>query len=404
MFVFVPISDLQKKKMTLNEAILDQNEEYSTGEKGNPEKLLFFLLGNAALLAFNIIINAVDIYASILNKSGDYVGTLLNRTYNIPCSITALLLCFIKPKNLKITLYISLSSVIVLTCILPIFLLVDMPYNAVFYGTLVIIGIVAVFSSVTFSSSFSFAAQYRDGSVPYVSSGNGLCGVIAAGMRLVTKAIKDTAELNSVYFFLAAAIYLFTLIYFAYKAKMPHLASKLTLVPSKESQKNTKKVLAAIWPEWLSVFVSYCITLSLFPGYLMGCKSNLGSWTPIIITTIFCIFDWVGRSIPSFFPPFPSLKFSWIPIALRLLFYPIFILSIQRVISVGDPWWTFSWDVVFALSNGYFGTVCMIYGNGHPSLETPEDKQFAGFLMPFAVNAGILAAMGLTAALPTPPQ
>ena len=115
-------------------------------------------------------------------------------------------------QNLKITLIISLSSVIILTCILPIFILVDMSYNAVLYGSLVIIGAVAVFSSITFSSSFSFAAQYGDGSVPYVSSGNGLCGVIAAGMRLITKAIKDSAEINSVYFFLASAIYLFTLI------------------------------------------------------------------------------------------------------------------------------------------------------------------------------------------------
>ena len=390
--------------MSLNEQLLENNEEFSTIDKNNQEKLLFFLLGNAALLAYNIIINAVDIYASILNKNSDYVGTLLNRTYNIPNSLTALLLCFIKPKNLKITLIISLSSVIILTCILPIFILVDMSYNAVLYGSLVIIGAVAVFSSITFSSSFSFAAQYGDGSVPYVSSGNGLCGVIAAGMRLITKAIKDSAEINSVYFFLASAIYLFTLIFFLIKAKKPHISPKLTFIPSQDSQKNTKKVIAAIWPQWISVFICFCITLSLFPGYMMGCKSNFENWTPIIITTIFCIFDWVGRSIPSFLPPFPPLKFSWIPIALRLLFYPIFILSIQRVINVGDPWWTFSWDVIFALSNGYFGTVCMIYGNGHPSLNTPEDKQFAGFLMPFAVNAGILAAMGLTLAMPKPPQ
>ena len=65
-----------------------------------------------------------------------------------------------------------------------------------------------------------------------------------------------------------------------------------------------------------------------------------------------------------------------------------------------DPWWTYSWDVIFALSNGYFGTVCMVYGNGHPELNDIDDKRTAGFLMPFAVNAGILAAMGVTFLLP----
>ena len=53
--------------MSLNDQLLENKEELSTCEaKGTPEKLLFFLLGNAALLAFNIIINAVDIYAQVM--------------------------------------------------------------------------------------------------------------------------------------------------------------------------------------------------------------------------------------------------------------------------------------------------------------------------------------------------
>lgn len=384
----------------MQDPLISQNEGFSSFENEvKDEKLLFFLLGNASLLAFNIIINAVDIFASISGRNVGVVSANLNRCYNIPCSIMALLLCFIKPKNLKVTLISALLVDTIIMVIFPIFMLVKMSQNATYYGSLVCAGIVGVASSILFSSSFSFAAQYKDGSVPYVSSGNGACGVLAAVMRLITKAIKDTAALNSVYFFLAAAIFIVTLIYFAAKARHQALATRLTLVQdgSEKKSNNTFAIFKIIIVQWLSVFFNFCITLSLFPGYMVNAKAGkIGSWSPIIITTVFCIFDWVGRAIPSYCNPIVSIKFSCVPIICRALFYLIFILSIKSVIKGVDPWWTYSWDVVFALSNGYFGTVCMIYGNGHPDLKEIDDKRTAGFLMPFAVNAGILAAMGVS--------
>jgi equilibrative nucleoside transporter 1/2/3 len=76
-------------------------------------------------------------------------------------------------------------------------------------------------------------------------------------------------------------------------------------------------------------------------------------------------------------------------------------LSIQGVIDVGEPWWTIAWDVPFAIMNGYSATVSMIYASNHEQL-TSEQKEFAGFLVSFAINAGLLMAMGLTFAMPRP--
>ena len=399
---------------------LDNNSSESSGyemkeksqefETDATEKLLFFLLGNAALLGYNVIINAVDIYTALTGKTGTAIGNDLNRAYNIPCSVTACLLCFIKPRNFKLTLLGGLSIVTLLLCILPIFMLVDMDQNAIYWATVICIAIVGVCSSVNFSTSFSFASHYNPGSVPYVSSGNGCCGVISAVMRLITKGIKDTPLLNSIYFFLSAAIYLFTIGYLFYKSRQPHIANKAFVpkVSSEDGEQNKANylhVFKTIWPIWLSVFMNFCITLTLYPGYMVGTYTppSMGTWGSIIITTIFCVFDWVGRAIPSFVPPFPSYKWSWIPVALRVLFFPIFIISIQRVVNLGDPWWTFIWDVIFATSNGYAGTINMIHGNNHPEITAPEDKQLAGFMMPFAVNAGIFVAMFLLMALPVPP-
>ena len=400
---------------TLDEKSQSESNDYDILEKGDElqcgykEQLLFFLLGNASLLAFNVIINAVDIYTALTGKTGTAIGNDLNRSYNIPCSITAFLLCFVKPRNLKVTLLAGLSVVTILLCILPIFMLVEMDQNTIYWATVVCIALVGCCSSINFSTSFSFAFHYSDSSVPYVSSGNGCCGVIAATMRLITKGIKDTPLLNSIYFFLSAAIYIFTIIYLIMKTRQPHIQKKLYIekveTTEGEVKANYKAVFKAIWPLWLSVFTNFLVTLTLYPGYMVGTwtPASMGTWGSIIITTIFCVFDWVGRAIPSYIPPFPSYKWSWVPVALRLLFFPIFILSIQRIVNLGDPWWTFVWDIVFAVSNGYAGTINIIHGNNHPEIKTSEDKQLAGFCMPFAVNAGIFVAMFLSMAMPVPP-
>ena len=88
------------------------------------ESWLFFWLGNASLLAYNIAINAIDIYVDLTNDSG--VGNDLNRAYNFPCSIMALILCFVTIKNQKFMFIFSLFALFLILCIMPILLLVKM--------------------------------------------------------------------------------------------------------------------------------------------------------------------------------------------------------------------------------------------------------------------------------------
>lgn len=376
--------------------------EFSAAEAQPPklEKMLFFLLGNASLLAFNIIINAIDIYVKLTGR--EKMGFYLSWAYNIPCSCMAFTLCFLKPKNLLITLSLAMVVTIIATIILPILFFVKISQDAVFYASLAIIGVIGISSSTIFSSSFSFAAQYNGASIPFVAAGNGLCGIIASALRIITKAIKDTPALNAAYFAIAAVILILTLIYFIIKSRKTNIRSRLvSLYTEKNAQVNSKHVISKIWVQWISVFLNFCITLSLFPGFLAQVKKSpkLNNWETVIITSTFCLFDLIGRSIPSYTKPFPKLQLAWIPIVLRLAFYGIFISSIKGYIKVNEPYWTFGWTAVFAITNGYSGTVCMMYGNSHPDVKVPEDIGFAGFLMPFAVNAGILAAMGLQFAM-----
>ena len=381
----------------------------SNDKPTNPQKTLFFLLGNSSLLAFNIIINAIDIYMQITKRPN--IGTELNRAYNIPCSITAFILCVFKPKNFKISIVTGLVALMIIMTALPFFFLFDVAANPQYYLTIITIGLTGIFSCLVFSSANSFASQFGQDATAAVSSGNGCCGVIAAALRIITKAsVKSGSHaekyVNAVYFFIAAVIFLFTLFFLIYKLRNPEIASRVKSTEKEQSvfSRNTLAVIQVIWVQWVSIFINYAITLSLFPGYVTLTKEikSLGSWTPVIVSTLFCIFDWVGRAIPGKLL-WPARKYAWIPIALRLSYYLIFIISIQRVVNLGDPWWTFAWMIPFGISNGMGSTVQVIYGANHDELSF-EQRKYAGLLVSFAINAGILAAMGLTAALPKVPE
>lgn len=394
--------------MALNEDPLLEEKITTQPTAENAQKLLFFLLGNSSLLAFNIIINAIDIYIHLTHRID--MGTLLNRTYNIPNAITALILCIFKPTNYKISIISALSALAIIMALLPILMLVHIKESIVFWTSLIIIGIIGAICSLVFSSTFSLASQFGPIAGAMASSGCGCCGVLASVLRIITKAAARTEAAtkysNAAYFFFAAAIIAGTLFYFIFKTRNPEVRAKM--IPSSNgesaaiSTRGTIDVIKAIWVSWLSVFSNFLITLSIFPGYVAQTAEpkSIGDWTPVIVVTLFCVFDWVGRAGPGWFI-WPKRKFAWIPIALRFAFYPIFIIAIQKRISL-DPWWTFVFMIPFAISNGYFGTIQIIYGS-NPEELTLEQRKFAGFLMSFSVNAGILCAMGLTFVLPTPP-
>jgi equilibrative nucleoside transporter 1/2/3 len=370
----------------------------------NSQKLMFFLLGNASLFSFNLVINAADVYQNF--TANPNIATNLSRAYNIPSSVTSLILCFLKPKCFNVTLKFNLIFATLILFALPLILLFD-SQDVIYYLTIVCVGLLGVCSSFLFSSSNSLASQFGPKSGASVSSGCGICGIFAAVMRFATKGIFSENHLilgTFVYFIFAALIVLGTFIYIQYKFSDPSISLKLNQSENslKFFSQDSLDTIKVIWLYWTSTFLDFCITLTLFPGYLAQVKtlSSLGSYTPLIITSVFQIFDFVGRSLPIYFM-WPSEKFGYLPVLSRFIFFPIFILSLQQIISVDEPFWTFIWNIPFAFTNGYFGTISLIYGANHSQL-SPEKKEYAGYLLSFSVNGGILLAMGLTFCLPTP--
>lgn len=378
----------------------------TSGEKPVP-KLLFFLLGNAALLAYNIAINAIDIFSPLFSELNINMGADISRAYNIPSAIVSFLLIFFKPKNLRLSIIISLTVLILVMCIMPILFSVESLKEKVrnlYWAVIIVIGCMAVFSSLVFSSCYAFASQCGAQASAAVSSGNGACGVIAAFLRIVTKlTLSKDDQVSSIIYYTVAAIVIFaSLLYFVVVTEINNnnicqfLNQEGSSLPSIRELIETIKI---IWIEWSSVALNFVITLTLFPGYVTDTRQGkLGSWSFVLVTTVFCIFDWVGRFLPSVVM-FPPRKFAWIPVVCRLLFFVIFMVSIQGAANLGEPYWSICWQIPFALTNGYCGTVSLIYGSNHEKCNMEQRKQ-GSFLISFAINAGILVAMCLTYAMP----
>lgn len=171
-------------------------------------------------------------------------------------------------------------------------------------------------------------------------------------------------------------------------------------------------VFKKVWLQAFTVWLVFFVTLSLFPGVVTmikpypdadslvslssGSSSSfidnsstvdfLTDWFSLILITLFMIFDFVGRYLPSCFV-ICSPGTLWIPVGIRLAFFPMFALLAAGIWTSGAVFWAPIVVIVFAFTNGYFSTVAMIFG---PSKADQDEMDIASTIMSFALNFGIL--------------
>ena len=144
-----------------------------------------------------------------------------------------------------------------------------------------------------------------------------------------------------------------------------------------------KHVMKHSWEYCLAVFLTFCITLSLWPAVAVLVESQYktskthSTWaydyfTPVTVFLLFNVGDLVGRSIANILK-FPNRTkrgklIVLILSLLRAIFIPLYIFCNaspeNRTLPV-----IFSSDAdfilittIFALSNGYLGNLCMLHG------------------------------------------
>jgi hypothetical protein len=137
-------------------------------------------------------------------------------------------------------------------------------------------------------------------------------------------------------------------------------------------------------------FVLFFVTLALFPGLASEIPSsnNYGSWMPVIIVTLFNVFDFVGRFITRWhWANRLRFKWLWTGSLARLVFIPLLILCVKPR-WIDNDMIAFAIVSVFAFSVGYLGGISMMLG---PQRVPEQYRERAGTLMICSLLLGLTA-------------
>lgn len=158
-----------------------------------------------------------------------------------------------------------------------------------------------------------------------------------------------------------------------------------------------------------SVAFVFFVTLTAFPSLTSRIRSKHeddgSEWTKIYFVPVTCFLlfnvgDFCGRLAASF-TQWPGKDGYLLPILCfsRVVFLPLFALCNALPRPHGTPiffhedYFPIIFMVLFAISNGYLGSLCMMYG---PSMVEPEHAETAGTMMAFMLIIGLGVGAGFS--------
>mmetsp|Transcript_24808 Transcript_24808/g.62273 ORF Transcript_24808/g.62273 Transcript_24808/m.62273 type:complete len:507 (-) Transcript_24808:68-1588(-) len=381
------------------------------------------LQGIGLLYPWNAWITPTDYWDILYGSSFEFY---LSLAYNYPAILTLLLNVKFGPKfTFQSRIITGFAVNFVVLSMVPVITSLDISTTLSMWLVLGGVFISGTFSAMLFGSVMGLGSIFPPKYVGAVMSGNGVAGILAGAIRIITKLalpddLKGSQTASIIYFALGSVIMLVCVFSYHIMRMFPyaryHLdksseasalieiaddgsylenplpAAKPISVDNSLSIKMILKVFGKIKLEAFEVMFVFLVTLSLFPGITVTIPSNGFSqtWFSIIMIALFQVFDFVGRTVPRWksaeiFSP----KTLWIPVLSRLVFAFLFIICLNpRWITINA--FPYLFMVLMAFSNGYVGTYAMMYG---PGPVENDEKETAGLIMGLFLNLGIFLAV-----------
>ena len=388
--------------------------------------ILFFIQGIGMLLPWNIFIAANEyfrykfafdeeakrMFENAFSVGAQVPGTLalimnLYMTGRVPrhvrviASLVVTTICFIITAvfvNIDTKTWTHQFYIITLACVVTI-----NTCSGIYQGTI-------------YGIAGATGARYIQGSM----TGIGLGGIFASLASLISLAIGKDIKHSAVGYFSTAAsvtficiigyILLFRLKLMKYYFQEGNGSESSSQISSKSNNsiKTVWFIFKQIYPHALSVCFIFCVTISLMPAIISNIesvnKSNNSPWTNKYFSVLICFLlfsggDFAGRVaagsvklIKGTGPLLPIFCF------LRIAFIPLFILcnyQPRQYLPV-----VFKSDAIpvilnffFATSNGYLGSLCMMYA---PEQVPAEHMESAGVMMQLFLTVGLSIGAGLS--------
>lgn len=433
------------------DSLLPRSRQPPPPDRFNAVFIVFYFIGIGSLLPWNFFITANKYFQYKLRNTSlpwddgffktdlqfnfessiTIASTVPNVLFNV---ITAIMAARIP---LKGRMVFSNVTVVVLFMITLALVKIDTDHwQTIFYSiTLLSVVILSAASSVYMASMFGLGGMFPIKYMQAVMSGQAVGGVFAAVANILSIALSGSDERDSafVFFTIATVTSLIALVgyltlytndfsryYIYYQEEQVISVSPPeeteeddTVVLNKESSvQNTntdtrspyRVVFEKIWLDSLGAGSVFFVSLTCFPALASAIVSTMdvsSVWKDQYFSAVVCFLlfnmgDWCGRATAGAirWPNEHHRKKILLICAIRIVYIPLIIMcNIQP--RKNENWTVFKSDfaplvfiLTLGLTNGYFSTLCMMYG---PKRVENRYAEYAGTFMSVALTVGLAA-------------
>ncbi|KAL6487514.1 hypothetical protein MHYP_G00041400 [Metynnis hypsauchen] len=401
---------------------------------------IFFLMGIGSLLPWNFFITAKHYWLYKLSNDSssagheepqtdlsDYFESYLAIASTVP-SVLCLILNYLLVNRLsaEVRILSSLFVILVVFVITTVLVKVDVSgcRGQFFAGTLASVALVSGASNLLSGSVFGISGHFPMRISQALISGQAMGGTLSAVAAIVDLAAASDVTTSALAYFLTADV--FILLCIVMYLLLPKLAySKYymeaactgpstsdSIRPRPESNGHgsptavsvppLKPILRKTWLLGFCVFYVFFISIMIFPAISSGIQSvdkdSDNPWTTVYFVPLTSFFlynvaDFCGRQVTAWLQvPGPTSRLLPTLVLCRTVLVPLFMFCnyqprhhLHQVFFAHDLF-----PVVFVcllgLSNGYLGTLPMIYG---PKVVPRELAEPAGVAMSFFLTMGL---------------
>lgn len=169
--------------------------------------------------------------------------------------------------------------------------------------------------------------------------------------------------------------------------------------------KNKWLVFKKCWPQLLNVYLTFLITLALFPNVLANIEHRAsmdGYFDPIFCFLLFNFCAMVGNMITGY-TNWPGKRHTWILVVGRFIFIPFFLFCDFNkknrswpVLITNDSAYIIG-NFLLAISSGYLSSLCMMFTSSDlKSDDAARAGMLGGFFLVFGIFSGINVSGFLT--------
>ncbi|XP_046667312.1 equilibrative nucleoside transporter 1 [Homalodisca vitripennis] len=428
----LPNDELNFKEVTMENAQLEMNPPH---DRLKLVYLTLMLHGIGTLMPWNMFITAKDYFVEY-KLSQNYTGLESDYVTNFmpfigfASQVPNLIFNWL---NIFLQLGGNLTTRIVWTLLVEVIVFVVTVILAMgdssqwpgifFWVTIGSVIILNMANGIYQNTVYGIAAKLPFKYTGAIVLGSNVCGTFTAIVSIISSAAAPNPRTAAIYYFIAALFVLLACMDTYFALPLNRFYRYHEMLNQKEMAKRRpnslgsapripySKVFLQCFPQCFNVFFIFFVTLTVFPAihsdikradsnFFVGEKYYTHITCFLTFNLCACIGSWLAT-----FGSWPSSRWVVVPVVLRVLFIPIFLicnyqpLKMVRLfpILIVNDWVYWSIAVVFALSSGYFSSVCMMYC---PRMVKPEHASIAGMFGAASLITGIFSGIMFSAVMP----